>query len=388
MQTTNLHSKQTPGRRRQARRSNQSPAQRNYASENDMPDPTFHHQELPDGGPATPLKSNSNSPAPASTSNNKSSKRNGNKSRPKNVSTSPAPMKQGRRTPPQTGGPKSASAAAFAGATFHASPAPSSLPIPSFFAKTATESPRDRPPNNNTGAELSPPLSDAEVSSPGPRSPPVKAPREESPLDIFFRADRAEKQKARSNSGLGSAIGPFSPPQTLSPQESNPFVTGSTSQQGRRPQFQRKASNGISTTELDGTPGKPMGPAFSTPYSERIKAARSSERSADNQHSPLPQRNPASDASDALKRFLFSGQQPAAAPHHSTNGSFNTPSAASVQPTRAAMPEVQHVYATSPAHHTSQNQRSANVVAMEDSLRQILKLDSSLSLGSPTSHRS
>ncbi len=89
------------------------------------------------GKPHTPQKSASNSPAPnLQHSNQKTKPRNNNKHRPKNVSTSPNPAKQDRSTPPHAIAPKSASATAFAGATFHASPAPSSLPIPSFLAKS------------------------------------------------------------------------------------------------------------------------------------------------------------------------------------------------------------------------------------------------------------
>ncbi|KAF1362214.1 hypothetical protein EJ07DRAFT_175431 [Lizonia empirigonia] len=84
---------------------------------------------------------------------------------------------------------------AYAGPTFHASPAPSALPIPKFLsksvpAKTAPGPPTPPPDNSSESAgSLSP--------SPSPSRAPIAIPtrHEDSPLDMLFRADKAERAK-------------------------------------------------------------------------------------------------------------------------------------------------------------------------------------------------
>ena len=106
----------------------------------------------------------------------------------------------------QTPGKTSATPSqAYAGPTFHASPAPSSLPIPRFFQKSLSKS----VPETNKADGLAA-MMDSEVSEEAPSpessgSSPVldkaerlqQKERDESPLDIFFRADREEKARAR-----------------------------------------------------------------------------------------------------------------------------------------------------------------------------------------------
>ena len=169
-QQQQYHHKGTPGRRRQNRHSTQSPANRTYASENDMADVPFPMDfSNGHGTPQTPRKSASNSPAPNSQAGTQKSKsRTANKPRPKQVSTSPGPAKNGRSTPPHSAVPKTGTSAAFAGATFHASPAPSSLPIPSFLAK-ALDSPGLKVSCFSRPTSPSPPL----PSSPPPLCLPV-----------------------------------------------------------------------------------------------------------------------------------------------------------------------------------------------------------------------
>ncbi|KAF3038125.1 hypothetical protein E8E12_005717 [Didymella heteroderae] len=83
---------------------------------------------------------------------------------------------------------------AYAGPTFHASPAPSALPIPKFLsrsvpAKTAPGPPTP-PPDNSSG-------SDSASPSPSPSRAPIAIParQEDSPLDMLFKADKAERAK-------------------------------------------------------------------------------------------------------------------------------------------------------------------------------------------------
>lgn len=98
---------------------------------------------------------------------------------------------------------------AYAGPTFHASPAPSSLPIPKFFSKSVPSgtahpslaSRLEREENlspqveaNSSTSGSSPAMEDAK--------PQTSVARHESPLDVFFKADKAEKSNRKS---LGAA---------------------------------------------------------------------------------------------------------------------------------------------------------------------------------------
>ncbi|GAB1320586.1 hypothetical protein MFIFM68171_10796 [Madurella fahalii] len=374
MEQPQLPQKSTPARRRAKRPVHSPAARKTYASENDMPSEAAFPFEL--AGPFTPQKSASNSPAPSSQPNQARSKpRNGgNKARAKQAS-SPAPAKQGRTTPPQTIAPKSIAAPAFAGATFHASPAPSSLPIPSFLAK-ALDSPSVRD-TSRVSREPSPPATDSEAPTPQHRFLPTDPAREESPLDIFFRAHRAEKERARRASSANilavSEPAPFSPPvQSASPPVPKTLPSGFGAR-SRRPGFQRNPSGGISASELDGTPGRPMGPAFSTPYQDRIRAARSSEKPAESAEiASLPREQGAPlDLSEKLKRFLaIPPAQAGAAVSHGRSPPDERPVAAGTNLISASS----NMPTASP-----DDSRSPQILNMENSLRQLLGIDAGLS---------
>ena len=93
----------------------------------------------------------------------------------------------------------------YAGPTFHMSPAPSSLPVPKFFSKSAPQA--DKPPVAETSPDtvIKTPNESSDDSSGGAReqSPSLKKSlevenaqaREPSPLDFFFRADRQERAR-------------------------------------------------------------------------------------------------------------------------------------------------------------------------------------------------
>ena len=107
---------------------------------------------------------------------------------------------------------------AYAGPTFHASPAPSSLPMPKFFSKSVPDINRknslkammeeDLSENPSEKSEESPTIMSTQRAS-------ERQVREESPLDIFFNADREEKNKRRQGSEKGIAssnLGTAHPP--------------------------------------------------------------------------------------------------------------------------------------------------------------------------------
>ncbi|SPQ22376.1 02014265-639e-46b8-a8dc-075361ded92f [Thermothielavioides terrestris] len=385
--------KSTPARRRGKRPVN-SPAHKTYASENDVPSEGSFPMEL--AGPSTPQKPAPNSPVPSSQLNHSKSKpRSGNKLKAKQVS-SPGPAKQGRTTPPPVTAPKPVEAPAFAGATFHASPAPSSLPIPSFLSK-ALDSPSAKDTDRVT-REPSPPATDSEAPTPQHRILTDDVTRRESPLDIFFRADRAEKERARRASSA-NILGPshpfFSPPaQIRSPAEPKTLPGGAFSQANRRSWFQRDSPAGIPASELNGIPGRPLGPAFSTPYQDRIRAARSGEKQGEPLQKPAPlQPDPVSTDMSTRRIACFLGrcitafgdQVPpdsgAVSIEYVPAGGFQQSRSPLLPPGPADIPPLfspHHPAVSSmPAASASTNpdtSRSAQLLHMEDSLRRLLKL--------------
>jgi hypothetical protein len=294
------------------------------------------YQSNPTTPPRTPRR-NDQPPQNRTTTDTGSKQNSRTKNRPKNVMTSPAVTRKGRNTPPLTGAggmPPSAkplstpSTTAYAGTTFHASPAPSALPIPSFYSKSVPESPGLK------GLKAQ----DASLSdSPSPPVPASNTPfqqqtqvrREESPLDFFFKAHREEKARAKSASSSQSAAtvsGPFNPPGQSPRLSQTPPATGFQNHAGHNNEASPSA---IFAMELDGegSAGSPIGPAFSTPYAERINAARPRQQ-------PSQEPQTALDRSEALKAYLFSGQMPSSSiqPAHSfaaNSTSPRTPPAAS-----------------------------------------------------------
>jgi hypothetical protein len=321
-------------------------------------------------GPYTPQKSASGSPAPQGQANNHSAsrqrpQRTNNKARPKNVSISPEPSSLNQQTPPHTASlAKPASAAAFAGPSFHASPAPSALPMPSFYAKLNSESPSVR--DNNSATQGSAPPAN-EGAPPTPVQNLVSSVAKESPLDALFRADRQEKEHARrasSANSFGAAMEPYSPfTQTLTDGSALP-QSASLYSSRRNPVVTR--SGGISATELDGTPGRPLGPAFSTPYSERIKASRSAAPAAPSQAQVTGQDDPSMDRSEALKKYLFGPKVRGPSRETSSSSQSRPDGNLSYQP---GAPNANAKPNTEPG-------RPAEIRAMEDNLRRLLKLDS------------
>ena len=289
----------------------------------------------PSTPPRTPRRDNRNGShnTNSNTHESGSKQKTRGKNRPRNVTSSPAVKGNDRSTPPLTraqsaGMPSSAkpistpSTAAYAGATFHASPAPSALPIPSFYSKSVPDSPGLKGLRSVQEA----PSTKQSPSPPIPEASSVKQyQREESPLDFFFKADREEKARARSvssNNTTGAAAGPFQPPgasrNAQTPQAPN------SQNRTRQGHTSKSSGSGMFAMELDGptSPGTPFGPAFSTPYAERINAARSGTTPT----REVPQQHV--DRSEALKAYLFSGHtlSPPTTNGSGVNGSFSSSS--------------------------------------------------------------
>jgi len=87
---------------------------------------------------------------------------------------------------------------AYAGPTFHASPAPSSLPMPKFFSRSVPSAVGQPSLEARMNGEKMP---EKDESSPEPDVvSPANRDAHQSPLDLFFKADRAEKEKIRQAS--------------------------------------------------------------------------------------------------------------------------------------------------------------------------------------------
>ncbi|KAH7349529.1 hypothetical protein B0T11DRAFT_132055 [Plectosphaerella cucumerina] len=345
----NTQGRPTPSRRRNGRQSNKQPGQKMYASENDA---AFNGHGAAYGQspqPFTPAKPTSTTPDPyslqesASVSKSSRMRNTGGKSRGRNAPvTSPDTPNPARKTPPNTL-PAGKVATAYAGSTFHASPAPSALPIPSFLAK-ASASPVPTPVKEQRPG---PPNPEQDAPTPSRPSFPVA---QDSPLEAIFRADRAEKERARRASFASSMNGPagLSSPSRQGFEQPNSVPRQYRGFAHERPQ-PPGSNSGIPISELDGASAGHVGPSFATPYHERIRAAHGRPQPAYGADAATI--GPGEDPSEALKRVLFG-------PKAGTTWA-PSPTQPAPAPSVAAAPP---------------GARPSGVAEMEDSLRRILKL--------------
>lgn len=304
--------KQTPARRRP--RGKPPSGRKNYASEGDV----LTSMPFPADYPATPLKSKNASPAPGSQATHPKSAKHNKSARPAHVSISPGPARPGRRTPPHSANNKSGSAA-FAGANFHASPAPSSLPAPSFLRMRSESS-----TVNGRTKEPSPPASDCDSPSP---SQPATVPHVRSDqsrhnlMNELFDLDRAERERAcRTNSANAAAAdGPFSPPSEGRPGRNAKYSFDPIPLKLPHPaQGGNSGSNGTA-------PSGPRPEPFALPIHEKPRPAGAAENKTPHhvqrqgqtqgtpQHLATPPR--LDERSEAVKRLLGIGTgTPAASP--------------------------------------------------------------------------
>ena len=156
--------------------------------------------------------------------------------------------RQHSMTPGRTNGTPSQ---AYAGPTFHASPAASALPLPKFFSKSV--------PAAEKGTSLST-MMEKEVTETSPEPPSAEneeSPtfgkaqrigenqvREESPLDIFFQADRREKERQQSESTIDSSNSAYQPPPRCTPK------FGSESSSNKNVRHHSRHATGSSVGEL------------------------------------------------------------------------------------------------------------------------------------------
>ncbi|KAJ5790305.1 uncharacterized protein N7518_007316 [Penicillium psychrosexuale] len=149
-------------------------------------------------------------------------------------------------TQPAVTSPQPKPSAAYAGPTFHASPAPSALPIPSFFSKSA--------PDPNLVPPIETDSDDAEVDPELDVTPPP-------PLDFLFKAAvQARDQKSTSSPEVNKVLqSPQTEPRALRPNPDGMFAF--------------EMGNSDYTRNLH------IGPSFAPSYQDRMNALRPSSTS-------------------------------------------------------------------------------------------------------------
>ncbi|GAB7343786.1 hypothetical protein MBLNU457_1759t1 [Dothideomycetes sp. NU457] len=95
---------------------------------------------------------------------------------------------------------------AYAGSTFQASPAPASLPMPKFFSKSVPSANADGGLQSRMEKEAR--TSEGRDADTNTLKPANSGDRGNSPLDLFFRADREEKARKQSGSTLNLVSAP------------------------------------------------------------------------------------------------------------------------------------------------------------------------------------
>ncbi|KIW97234.1 uncharacterized protein Z519_02626 [Cladophialophora bantiana CBS 173.52] len=169
--------------------------------------------------------------------------------------------------------------AAYAGSAFQQSPAPSALPLPSFYSKSlpTASSALPQPPNSAYTS------SHDSSATPGDESP---SKRESTPCDFLFEAARQARATPRGDS-----------PATRSGHLS--VVNGSPASQSPAP----REGDPMFPFELEGgNPGED-GSAFATPYKDRIEALRSTKSTSAGARSM--DENERKAKSEALKKLLM-----------------------------------------------------------------------------------
>jgi len=188
---------------------------------------------------------------------------------------------------------------AYAGPTFHASPAPSALPLPSFYSKSVPNVSIINPPDvaNDSGADSTIKNGQFENKIGNERETNK---RESTPLDWMFEA-------ARQSKGTPLAESPSSRSINFSSYGDSPYTRSPAPRE----------SDVVFPFELEGNDTDPgdVGEAFATPYKERIEALRLA--SATGSMPGLDERERQA-KSEALKKLLMNSQPPrsaSASPH-------------------------------------------------------------------------
>ena len=185
---------------------------------------------------------------------------------------------------------------AYAGPTFHSSPAPSALPMPSFYSRSMPSTAPTKTPDiveelgADKAAEVKP--EDTTAVQTGETGK-----RESTPLDFLFEAARLARDTPRAESPANRSA-------NLSAPEDSPL---------RRSPAPREGGETVFPFELDGNGSSiaSIGPVFATPYKERMTALRSSNASPSISSSALDE-DERRNKTEALKQMLMNNAQSSA----------------------------------------------------------------------------
>lgn len=204
--------------------------------------------------------------------------------------------------------PQANGSGAYAGPTFHASPAPSALPIPSFFSKSVPES--DLPTTLETDSDNAEMDADLETtpSKPRARPQPMSVEPEATPLDFLFKA--AVQAKAKSTNTLNS---PEAANRVRSPQTDSRVVSSNPN----------STPGGVFPFEMENSRPSQIGPSFAPSYQDRMNALRSSSSPSQSPDMTEEQRRI---KTQELKHLLLNPrpQKPpsSVSPSHDTTGNY------------------------------------------------------------------
>ncbi|KAJ5474846.1 hypothetical protein N7475_004412 [Penicillium sp. IBT 31633x] len=205
-------------------------------------------------------------------------------------------------TSPQT----KTAAAAYAGPTFHASPAPSALPMPSFFSKSAPDSSLVPPVETDSDDADVGPEPDVTPSKPRNRNLITNEEQQPSPIDFLFQAAvQARDQKSNSSPEVNKVRSPQTEPRAL---RANPDGM-----------FAFEMGNSDHPRNLNKSH---IGPSFAPSYQDRMNALRPSS----NPQSPDITEEQRRIKTEELKHLLLNPppQKPPSSAHssHDYAGSF------------------------------------------------------------------
>lgn len=205
---------------------------------------------------------------------------------------------------------------AYAGPTFHQSPAASALPMPSFYSRSVpstTANPPQPTPEQST---------EEQRDNSQKESTPIK--RESTPLDFLFEAARQARGTPRGESPGGQS-GHLS------------IRNGSPASKSPAP----RDPDSMFPFELDGasTPGED-GSSFATPYKDRIDALRTGRPSSEGSQSL--DENERRAKTDALKRLLMRTAGSQGSNSSDTTNPFNARAAQSTNQMTPPPSQIRH----------------------------------------------
>lgn len=311
------------------------------------------------------------------------------------ASNSDVPNSTNQRTKPSRKSPTATPAkpAAYAGPTFHASPAASNLPMPKFASKSVP------PATTNNSLQAKFDAESTKLNAPSPSfdaAVPAPLSRERSPLDIFFNADRQERAH-KSSSPLAQRR--TTPPEAkgMFKLDIDPSSSPAASQnqaEADKQAYTQSLKNLLNLQPSTTSPAQPRAqpnPVFQTPQQQRTLDADPSLHYGNRSLTPLfhaarnpsspqptadltPKRNPSAHAQQPFDpRAYLESQSPFISRPH--NASASPQQHYQQQPYHSPAQFIgAHRPQPPPPQRPSQPDHSPDVKGMEAKLRGMLKL--------------